>query len=363
MSDTSGISRHLIIGAGSVGQGFASFLHQGGGDVLLVARGDTAAALRRGGLWRDGVLGTHTMPPGSFRVADSLALVPAIRFDAIFVCVKSYDSAGVAAALAERPDLLRAGTSVVLCQNGWGNAEEFARFLPTDGILNARIITGFDRPVPAEPNRVRVTVHAQPVRVGSLFSRQTGAAGAVSAALAAGGLPCDATDCIERDLWEKMCFNCSLNPLGAIFRTPLGELVTCPGMCSLIDSLVGEIFDVMHASGYRTHARTAAEHLDTFYRKLVPATASHRSSMLQDILDGRRTEIDALNGAVVRLGEPVGVDVTYNRVVHALVTFAETRPRLARRARPDPVDGAEGQHPAAGGQPESRRSVPVLVPG
>src|SRR5204863_6833592 len=101
----------------------------------------------------------------------------------------------------------------------------------------------------------------------------------------------------------------------------------CPRMRSLIDSLVEEIFQVVHASGYHTHARTAAEYLDTLYRKLVPATASHRSSMLQDILDGRRTEIDALNGAVVRLGERAGVDVTRNRTIQALVTFAETRSR------------------------------------
>ena len=64
-------------------------------------------------------------------------------------------------------------------------------------------------------------------------------------------------------------------------------------MRSLINSLVEEIFEVMHTAGYSTHAPTAADYLTTFYQKLVPATASHRSSMLQDLTAGRRTEIDS----------------------------------------------------------------------
>ena len=149
-----------------------------------------AAALRRDGLYRDGALGVHNVEPGEFRVSESIDQLPAVQFDGIFVCVKSFDSATVATDLADRPNLFHDGTTIVLCQNGWGNAEVFSRYLPIDRILNARIITGFDR---IATNRVRVTVHAQPVRIGSLFTHCTGPAEAMATVLVSGGLPAATT--------------------------------------------------------------------------------------------------------------------------------------------------------------------------
>jgi 2-dehydropantoate 2-reductase len=79
----------------------------------------------------------------------------------------------------------------------------------------------------------------------------------------------------------------------------------------------------MTAAGYRTHFQTAETFLDVFYRKLVPDTAEHRSSTLQDIKAGKRTEIDALNGAVIELSKKLGIDVPYNYVAYNLVKFLE----------------------------------------
>jgi 2-dehydropantoate 2-reductase len=309
---------YLVLGAGAVGQGFASFLHRAGGSVTMLARHDLAA-LRRHGLRRLGVLGEHTTPAGEMPVVGSLA--DANRpFDAVFICVKSYDSAGVAADLAAHRDVLAPEAPVILCQNGWGNAEAFARRLPAGRLLNARILTGFER---EGEGRVRVSGHAGPVRLGSLFHEDVGTAGHAAAMLSAGGLPAEATPEIARDLWDKMCLNCVINPLGAALGLRVGEIAARLSLRPLIEGLVREMFGVMAAYGYRCHSATPGEYLERFHGSLVPAIAAHRPSMWHDLAAGRRTEIDALNGAVVRLGERANCEVRHHRLACALVRRAE----------------------------------------
>jgi 2-dehydropantoate 2-reductase len=316
--------RSLIVGGGAVGQGIASFLIGAGRTVTLVARGATAQSLRRQGLHRIGVLGSHVAPPSSFSVAGSVADVDSDPFDAVYVCVKAYDSESVADELAGRSDLFHDGTRLILCQNGWGNAETFAVRFSRGRVLNARLLTGFDRLAPAT---VQVTAHAREVLVGSLFDPGSPGAEGICKALSAGGLPARPSPCIARDLWEKMCFNCTLNPLGAILDAKLGDIAGSTRIRLLLDALVREVFEVMHANGYEAHSPTADRFLSTFYQELLPATADHCTSMLQDLRAGRRTEIDALNGVIIRLGERAGLAATCNRFVHGLVCFLEGRPR------------------------------------
>ena len=91
-----------------------------------------------------------------------------------------------------------------------------------------------------------------------------------------------------------------------------------------MDRIVEEVFAVMGAAGYQTHWQEPAGFLDVFYSKLVPDTAGHRSSMLQDIAAGKRTEIDALNGVVIKLAQRHGLAVPYNHAVCNLIQFIES---------------------------------------
>jgi len=139
-----------------------------------------------------------------------------------------------------------------------------------------------------------------------------------------GGIPCETTDSIEKDLWAKMLYNCALNPLGAILNVPYGVLAEYEFTRTIMCGIVEEIFAVMDAAGYQSHWRRASDFLDVFYGKLVPATAEHRSSTLQDIVAKKKTEMDALNGAVISLAGKYEVSVPYNLVVCNMVRFAET---------------------------------------
>ncbi|MCI5142861.1 MAG: 2-dehydropantoate 2-reductase, partial [Candidatus Electrothrix sp. ATG1] len=130
---------------------------------------------------------------------------------------------------------------------------------------------------------------------------------------------------IARDLWAKMLFNCALNPLGAIFNVPYGALAEQENSRQIMDEVIQEVFKVMAAAGYSTHWGNAVEYLDAFYGTIVPLAAKHCSSTLQDIQAGKKTEIEALSGAVIGLGKEHGIAVPCNEMLYNMIRFMERR--------------------------------------
>jgi len=321
--------RVLIYGAGAVGLGLASCLSRAGCRVVIVGRPMTVAAIRESGLQQSGIFGSHLVDRHNLETVETLDALPKEAFDYVLVCTKSFDTGGAALDLHKSPQMFHPATRIVLCQNGWGNADIFAERFSKDVILDARVITGFSRPA---PNHVEVTVHAEPIRVGSIFHSRLEAQD-LCAALAAGGIPAEDTTTVAKDLWAKLCYNCALNPLGAILQVPYGALADAEPTRQIMDGIIQEVFAVMTASGYSTHVPNAQAYLELFYGKLVPATAAHCSSMLQDITAGRRTEIDAINGAVICLAGQHQLPVPLNQTLFNLLKFAERRARSGH-ARP-----------------------------
>jgi len=313
----------IVFGAGAVGLGFASaLLAAGGSRVRIVARPTVAAALRAHGLRRTGIFGDVHAGPERFAVAGSLAELPSGAADHVLVATKSFDSEAAARALAEASRVVGAETLLVLCQNGWGNAERFTAHFPAERVWNARVITGFRK---LAPQHVDITVHAEPVHVGSLFGERPARVAPLCAAIAKGGIPCEPSAQIAEDLWAKLLYNAALNPLGAILGVSYGALAASEHSRSVMEALAHETFAVMQAAGWRTHWPSAQAWLDDFTTRLLPPTAAHESSTLQDLRAGRRTEIDAITGAVVELAERHGVEVPVSRSVLALVRFLEAR--------------------------------------
>lgn len=303
-----------------MGLGLASCLLKAGDHVDLIARQATVEALRKKGLNRTGIFGDFHADNDRFGSFSCLDDLPPRRYDYILVCVKSFASAGAADDLAAHEDPRWKNPAIVLCQNGWGNAEVFAGRFPKSRIYNARVITGFER---SEPNTVVITVHADDIHIGSLYGGDVSRTDALCRAICDGGVPCRTTGAIGKDLWAKMLYNCALNALGAILDCPYGALAANEATRFLMDRLAHEVFMVMEAAGHQTHFGDSRAFLDAFYDRLVPATVEHRSSTLQDIQAGRRTEIDALNGAVIELAQQYKADVPYNRTVYHLVKFLE----------------------------------------
>ena len=310
----------LIYGGGSVGLGVASCLLKSKAAVDIIAREVTVEALQRNGLVRKGIFGEFHMKPGDFNCFPSLNSISKQRYDYILVSVKSCDSLEAAKDISQHKNLFDDKSKIVLFQNGWGNAEIFSSFLPKEQIFNARVITGFRRP---KPNEVTITVHADSIHIGSLFGEDSSKVEELCKAISDGGIPCERTEKIEKDLWAKMLYNCALNPLGAILDVPYGILARNESTRLIMDKICEEIFQVLAVTGYKTHWGQAEDFLKVFYDKLVPDTAEHRSSTLQDIHAKKKTEIEALNGAIIRLAEKHNINVPYNETVYNMIRFIE----------------------------------------
>ena len=312
----------LIYGGGAVGLGIASCLLKAKQDVTIVTRPETAARLQTDGFSRTGIFGDLDVEAGGFGVVTTIDELEHQRFEHVLVCIKSFNSENAARDIHAHRDLLSASGCIVLFQNGWGNAEIFSQFFAREMVYNARVITGFRR---LDLNRVEVTVHADAIHVGSLYAGDLGRVVTLCDAINQGGIPCKATRQIEKDLWAKMLFNCPLNALGAILGVSYGALGESEWARRAMNLIIDEIFMVMEAAGYRTHWDSARTYQTAFYGTLIPSTAEHFSSTLQDLQAGKRTEIDALNGAVVALGKAYGVAVPANELVCQLIKFLEVK--------------------------------------
>ncbi len=313
----------VIVGAGGVGLALASCLHAAGHALHFVVR-DAADPhpIEVDGITRRGLLGTRSVPPGAVRVSRALQDLAGTAPDHLIVCTKTTAIPELAASLGAVWPTLGSEPIVVLCQNGWGSAERFAAHVPRDCVFNARVITGFSRRSASE---VDITVHADAIHLGSLFGESADRLQALAEAIDRGGIPCRTSTTIEADLLGKLLYNCLLNPLGALVGVAYGELGKAPETRHIMESLAGEIFRVLDGAGLRTHWFDAEEYLEHFHRRLLPATALHRSSMLQDLTAGRPTEIDALNGAVLRMGAAHDVATPVNAALTRLIHAAETR--------------------------------------
>lgn len=312
----------LIYGGGAVGLGLASCLLKSKATVDIIARKDTVAALQKNGLIRTGIFGNYRAEPSAFGSYTSPGQIENKTYDYILVCTKSFDSRKAAKNLYEYRSLFGRNTKIVLFQNGWSNAEKFASFFDRQIVYTARVITGFQR---QSPNEVVITVHADAVHIGSLFGADVSRVRELSELINSGDIPCRTTDRIDKDIWAKMLYNCALNPLGAILDVPYGKLAEREFTRSIMNGIVEEVFTVMNLAGHETHWQSAKDFLEIFYAELVPDTAEHKSSTLQDIAAKKPTEIEALNGAVIKLAEKFEVDVPYNLIVYNIIKFIESK--------------------------------------
>lgn len=257
---------------------------------------------------------------GTITVYPDLAAAARRTHDLLVVCVKAFDSTAVTAQLAAVPALAARLAAVVLLQNGYGSAAIFARAVPPERVLCGRVITGFRRP---EPHRVEVTVHAAPVHIAAGREPAAAHVKAFCAALTRGDLPARPVADIEPDLWAKLLYNAMLNPLGALLNATYGELGNSARARAVMERIAEECCQVLAAAGKSTHWDGVEDYLRSFYDRMLPPTRGHESSMLQSIRARQPTEIDAINGAIVRLGRDCDVPTPTNALMVELVHLLE----------------------------------------
>lgn len=314
------MARILVAGAGALGSVFGAFLRRAGHAVTLLGRPRHLEAVAREGIRVDGIWGDHHVT-GLDCATDPDHLRGC--FDAVLVTVKSFDTAAMAACIAP---CCGDDTVAISLQNGLGNVECLEAQLGAPRVLGARVIFGA---AITAPGAVRVTVYADPVLVGAWepgrFPARDAAARRWAAAFAAAGIPSAPSDEVPAALWAKVFYNAALNPLGGLLGVHYGALAARSETRGIMDAVIDEAFLVARAEGVALPWPAAAAYRTLFYDRLVPSTADHRSSMVQDLERGRRTEIEAINGAVWRRGDRHGMATPYNETLTRLVRHREHR--------------------------------------
>ena len=293
-----------VMGAGAVGCYFGGLLARAGHDVVLVARPAHAEAMQREGL----LLDTQSFRE-RVRVQASTQPEGVQGAECVLFCVKSTDTES--AGLAMAPHLAK-GATVLSLQNGVDNAERLAAVLQRP-VLPAVVYVATAM---AGPGHVRHFGRGELVIAPSPTSEQ------LARTFAAAGIPMQVSDNVAGALWAKLVLNCVYNPLSAITRMPYGEIVNAQGLDvpRAMNDIVRECLAVAHASGIALPEGTAEAVLP-----LAASMPGQVSSTAQDLARGRHTEIDHLNGFIVRRGEALGIATPANRLLHTLVRLLEAR--------------------------------------
>ncbi len=311
--------RYLIYGAGALGSVIGGFLQKIGRRVTYAGRGEHFRAIQENGLKITGIWGDYFILPEEIDALPA-KLLSEKRFSTILLCVKSKDT-DVAA--KEAAALLQDDGIMVSIQNGLNNWETIARHVGEKRTVGARVIFGSEIP---KPGLARVTVNADDVLLGEPFSpvnRQL--LQILQIDLSLSGIP---TRVVSKDeiwaaIWGKVLYNSSLNPLGAMLEVPYGKLAENKETLNIIKVVLEEIFLVCRAKGVKLSYSSADEYYQYLLEKQLPPTRDHRASMLQDILAGRKTEIDALNGAISGYARELGIRTPYNDLLTSLIKFKE----------------------------------------
>ena len=288
-------------------------------EVAVLSASRTADAIEKNGVKRCGIFSEITIPSGAVKVYRTYEEIKT-GFNYVIISSKTMANAEIAAKLAANRDIIADNGKIVIFQNGWGNNDEYLKYFDKSEIYNARIITGFQR---VTPENSKVTVHTAPILLGSLYGADNEVMAPLANAINLSGIPSEVSADIGKALWAKMLFNTTLNPLGAILNVSYGELSESEHARMLMDSLIEETYAVLAAEKYVTFWKTADEYKEVFYGKLVPDTYKHRSSTLQDIEKKQKTEIDTLNGCIIRLAEKNGIDVPTHNMIYKLIKSIE----------------------------------------
>ncbi len=308
----------LVIGAGGVGIGLATSVASQGADVSIYARGETAKAIKENGIKRTGLFTHYEVK--DVPVYEKYEDIPKNSFDYIFIASKTTANEDIAKNLNDNRDILKDSTKIIIFQNGFGNDEFYLEYFTKKQVFCARVITGFTRP---ERHVSEVTVYTEPILLGSLQKEDPKDLQEIADLITESGINCAITYEVDKYLWAKMLYNCTLNPLGAILDVTYGQLTENTYTLEIMNSIIEEIFEVIKVSPYETLWENSDDYKDIFYLKLVPDTYNHYSSTHQDIQRKIPTEIDSLNGKVIQLGEANNINVNTNKVIYNLIKSIE----------------------------------------
>lgn len=304
--------RVAVLGAGAVGCYYGGMLARAGHPVTLIGRPQHVQVFQSQGLRMQTLNFDETTALSASTDASAVA-----GADVVLFAVKSTDTE--TAGLQMRAHL-NPGALVLCLQNGVDNAERLRKVLPDHAVAAAVVYVATEM---AGPGHLRH--HGR----GELVIEPSPGSVALAQAFVAAGVPTDISDNVRGALWVKLILNCAYNAMCALARLPYGPLVKRPGVREVMADVVAECRAVAAADGV-----TLPGDVDLAVRRIAETMPTQHSSTAQDLMRGKPTEIDHLNGYVVQRGATLGVPTPVNRVLWTLVKLAESGPANSAH-RPD----------------------------
>ena len=310
--------KFLIAGAGAIGAYIGARMAQAGFDVTLFARGPHLRAMQQNGVQVKSSEGDFVTRPN---IAASLEEVGPV--DVVFLGVKAH---GLCQLAPQLKPVLGSDTTVVSTQNGipwwyfqgFGGEWEGLRLERIDpgGVISsaieARRVVGSIVYFSTEITSPGVVQHIEGNRItlGEPDGSRSDRVRQIAEALVASGLRCPITARLRHEIWVKVLGNASLNPVSALTRATIIQMLRDPGVRSVIRNIMLEVEAVSHKLGMELPV--------SIDQRIAGAekVGEHKTSMLQDLEAGRPMELEALVGAVVELGERVGLPMTCTRTVY-----------------------------------------------
>jgi len=297
-----------VIGAGAVGCYYGGLLLRAKHDVTFIGRQPHVDAINAHGLLLDTKSFKGHLPARA--ATDTTALAPP---DLVLFCVKSADTEQAGRSLAGH---LRPETSVLSLQNGVDNAQRL-RAVTGHAVIPAVVYVGSEM---AGPGHIRH--HGG----GDLAIGRSPASEALAQTLEAAGVHTTISDDIEVTLWSKLVINCAFNALSAVADISYGPMLEVEGARDVVTRAVKEAIAVAHANGVSLPENLLANILN-----IPTMMPQQKSSTAQDLARGKPSEIDFLNGHVVRKGAELGVPTPTNHALQVMVKLAERSRAMLRK--------------------------------
>jgi 2-dehydropantoate 2-reductase len=305
MTSSQSWPRVAVVGAGAVGGYFGGMLARAGAPVVMIGRAPFVQAVKKNGLLLDTLHFKETV-----RVEASTDLQAAQGSDIILFCVKTTDTVSTAQALAS---IVSPNALVVSLQNGVDNGEKIRAF----GIdaLSAVVYVAASVPEPG---------HIKHVGRGDLvIGPRNAKSEKFAAAFERAGVGCRISENIDGELWTKLIWNCALNAISALGRARYGRIAASETARKVVQSAVGEVLAVAKAAKVQLIGVENLEAGMAGALNIATQMAGAISSTGQDLMRGKRTEIDSLNGYIAERGAELGVPTPVNQALYTLVKLAE----------------------------------------
>ena len=311
--------RIAVLGSGGIGGYYGVQLARGGHDVVFIARGAHLEAMQRRGLTILTAAGETTVPVRA--IADTRGADPV---DLVLFCVKSYDTAAAARTLEP---LLAPDTAVLTLQNGLDSAAEVAAVAGgSTNVLSGVVYVALQI---AGPGVIRHTGGDGKIVFGEVGSAATGRAERIVTAFQRAGIPHFLPADIAEVLWEKFLFITGVGAVTALGRSGIGPLMKSAEGRSLVTASCEEVAAVGRREGHLLRP----DAVDAVIAQATALPPEWRSSMARDLADGRRLEVEALSGGVVRRGRAHGIPTPVHQAIVACLSLHQP-PVSAPRATP-----------------------------